>query len=88
MNNLFQDLTNTRAKPTSIQDCTIVGYEECRHIRVTKNEQGMATDSAPIEGSEKAVLDLRLPNGQRIKTDVSYADFIDRIVPLFPQPPT
>jgi hypothetical protein len=68
-----------------IKNCSIDGFEEHRQIQATKNKDGIFTDSTPIEGSYRAILDLRLPNGQIIKVEVSQKD-LDYIVPFFQRP--
>ena len=70
----------------SIQ-CAITNFEENRRIKVTRNKHGVV-DSEPVEGSERAILDLLLPNGVTIKAEIQYVDFVTNIVPFLSQKAT
>ena len=65
---------------------SITGFQESRLIETMKNEDGVFIDAHPVSGSENAMLDLRLPNGHVIAAQISHADFVDYVMPLFSKP--
>jgi hypothetical protein len=64
----------------------VIGFDETRQIDVQYGKDGNAVEAKPIEGSDRAFLDLRLPDGGVIRAEVSHEDFEARIVPLFAAP--
>lgn len=58
----------------------VVGFEESREVKVTRDELGRALDLEPIEGSERAFIDLELPAGSRVRVEVPVAA-LDEILP-------
>lgn len=60
----------------------IVGYQESREIAYKRNAAGEIIDSFPVEGSEKAFLDLKLPTGKVVRAEVPHARFLVDVAPL------
>ena len=58
----------------------VVGFEESREVKVTRDELGRALDLEPIEGSERAFIDLELPAESRVRVEVPVAA-LDEILP-------
>ena len=63
-------------------DCSIENYEETREIKYVQRQDGVFTSSAPIEGSERAFLHLRLPTGHKVKAEIPHATFLEHVIPL------
>lgn len=61
--------------------CEIVGIEESREVHTSRDFAGNITDLRPVQGSERAVLDLKLPGGTVIKASVSHEDFTKHVAP-------
>jgi hypothetical protein len=61
----------------------IVDSEESREIAVTRDAEGRCIDSKPVEGSERAFLDLELQGGAIVRAEVSWKDFDAHIAPTF-----
>jgi hypothetical protein len=59
----------------------VVGFEESREVKVTRNELGRALDLKPVEGSERASLELELPTGFRVRAEVPPAALDEILLP-------
>jgi len=57
----------------------IVGYKESRDIHVERNAAGQVIDLNPVEGSERAYLDLELPGGTVLQAEIPHAKLDDVI---------
>ena len=70
----------------AIVGCTITGCTETRDVEVSRDERGVAIDSAPVPGSDRVGLNLLLPNGDTIKAIVNCDDFAQCVLPLLARP--
>lgn len=61
----------------------VIKFEETRQVNVMCDEAGRCIDSKPVEGSERAFLDLELPGGAVVRAEVSWKDFNEHVTPAF-----
>jgi len=84
-NKLWRDIYWEREDKLAslIKNCEVISYSETRELEYIYDRGGRAINAHPIPGSERATLDLQLPNGKIITVNVLYDDFIRDIIPLF-----
>lgn len=59
----------------------VVNTRESRDLHEVKDATGKVVDLQPIEGSHRAFLDLKLPNGAVFQVEISPATLVTHIVP-------
>ena len=69
----------------SIQDCSIVGYEEGRQMVTERDVDGTITNMTPVPGSDWVKIHLELPGGRVIKVSANSSEFHKYVAPLFPR---
>ncbi|MGK3964986.1 hypothetical protein WMF01_30880 [Sorangium sp. So ce1667] len=63
----------------------VVGYEEHRQIGALHDSTGKVVELKPVEGSERAFLDLQLPNKEVVRAEISHNDFMQHITTILSQ---
>lgn len=64
----------------------VVDFEETREIHRTVDIEGNVVEMRPIPGSDRAFLNLRLPNGTVVRAEVPHADFETHVYPAMGPP--
>ena len=64
----------------------VVDVQETRDIHQTKDALGNIVDIKPVEGTHRAFLSLKLPNGAIFKAEIPPATLTTHISPSFKSP--
>jgi hypothetical protein len=60
----------------------IVDFEENRQISALRDDTGKAVELRPVDGSERAFLDLRLPGGEVVRAEIPHDEFEQHVASL------
>lgn len=64
----------------------IIDFEESREVVPTLGADGRVTDLSPVEGSERAFLHLRLPNGRIVRVEIPHEQLTSEVLPFATAP--